>query len=699
MTPTALPSAPVSRIADGAKTATIYGLLRDHQYTDAIAHLSSELSFHPKSRAALSLLGYAYHQSNDFQSSAQCYEQLSQLHPDIAEYRFQWAQSLHKAGLYADALSVSQTLLNNSDWRQRVLALQAAIHFDADSLTDATSSLNQCEPDDNVMYARACLQYKERKYDAAHATFTLVQSSSGQQSDITYALAACLYQQKHYSAALKLLTDHIERMVKMHPQLAVGARMDSQHVLSVGNSGALKDSFLIEAFNLKAAIEYNMQSPQHAKESLLDMPPRDEAELDIVTLHNTALLHMDDNPQENLNKLQFVLAAGGVHFPREAFHNLLLFYAKYNHLALAADTMAENAHLTVGLDKEVVAWLEAAILVEANGAEAYRRLETIGAQYIDKLRKCTKNIQDWRMSAGAEATDKIKAELKIYDTTIEHYLPIVMTQCKIYWDLHNYEQVEKILKMNGEFLSEHDTYKLNVAHTLFMQENKYKDAIRYYEKICKKNYHSILNVQPSILANLCVSYIMCSENEEAEELMRLIEKEEEKTNQNLQIQLSIEAKTSSHNNMNNSSTGEASTGSNSGAAATAPYHLCIVNLVIGTLYCSKGNFEFGISRIIKSFDPISAKLNMDTWYYAKKNILIVLEYTAKSMFVMKREFFDEIDGFLTVCEKEGKVVRVYIAGQGGVEGALDGEAVVEEWQNNVTYEARMLKQMLYKLKD
>lgn len=68
------------------------------------------------------------------------------------------------------------------------------------------------------------------------------------------------------------------------------------------------------------------------------------------------------------------------------------------------------------------------------------------------------------------------------------------------------------------------------------------------------------------------------------------------------------------------------------------------------------------------------------------------------MFVMKREFFDEIDTFLSVCEKEGKNVRVHIAGQSGVEGG-DGEAVVEEWQNNVTYEARMLKQMLYKLKD
>ena len=686
LSPVAMPSAPVPRIADGAKTATIYGLLRDQQYVDAIAHLSSELSFHPKSRAALSLLGYAYHAVGDFQSAAQCYEQLCHLFPDTADYRFQWAQSLQKAGLYADALSVSQTLVNNTEWRQRVMALQAAIHFDADSLTDAASSLAQCEPDDNVMHARACLQYKEKKYEAAASTFTLVQSSSGQQPDITYALATCLYQQKQYTAALKLLTDHIERMVKLHPQLAVGARMDSAHVLSVGNSAALKESYLIEAFNLKAAIEYNMQSPAHAKESLLDMPPRDEAELDIVTLHNTALLHMDEQPAENLNKLQFVLQAGGAHFPREAFHNLLLFYAKYNHLALAADTMAENAHLTATMDKEVVAWLEAAILVEANGAEAYRRLEALGAQYIERLRKCTKNIQEWRMSGGADATDRIKAELKAYDATIEHYLPIVMTQCKIYWDRHNYEQVEKILRMNGEFVSEHDTYKLNVAHTLFMQESKYKDAIRYYEQICKKSYHSILSVQPSILANLCVSYIMCSENEEAEELMRLIEKEEEKTNQTRQLQQSVEAKTAA-----------AGVGIST-VAGPAPYHLCIVNLVIGTLYCSKGNFEFGVSRIIKSFEPLSAKLNMDTWYYAKKSILSVLEYAAKSMFVMKREFSAEIDAFLTLCEKEGKSVKVHIPGQGGVEGG-EGESVVEEWQNNVTHEARMLKQMLYKLKD
>ena len=53
------------------------------------------------------------------------------------------------------------------------------------------------------------------------------------------------------------------------------------------------------------------------------------------------------------------------------------------------------------------------------------------------------------------------------------------------------------------------------------------------------------------------------------------------------------------------------------------FHLCIINLVIGTLYCAKGNYEFGISRIIKSLEPYSKKLERDTWWYAKRCFLAV----------------------------------------------------------------------------
>jgi len=39
-------------------------------------------------------------------------------------------------------------------------------------------------------------------------------------------------------------------------------------------------------------------------------------------------------------------------------------------------------------------------------------------------------------------------------------------------------QVERIFRQSAEFASEHDTWKLNVAHTFFMQEAKYREAIR-----------------------------------------------------------------------------------------------------------------------------------------------------------------------------------------------------------------------------
>lgn len=65
-------------------------------------------------------------------------------------------------------------------------------------------------------------------------------------------------------------------------------------------------------------------------------------------------------------------------------------------------------------------------------------------------------------------------------------------------------------------------------------------------------------------------------------------------------------------------------------------HLCITNLVIGTLYCAKGNYEFGISRIVKALDPYDKNLESDTWHYAKRCILALLEGVAKHMQPLKR---------------------------------------------------------------
>lgn len=69
-----------------------------------------------------------------------------------------------------------------------------------------------------------------------------------------------------------------------------------------------------------------------------------------------------------------------------------------------------------------------------------------------------------------------------------------MAQAKIYWDLKNYAQVEKIFRKSVEFCNDNDIWRLNVAHVLFMQENKFKEATGFYEPLVKKNYSEVKKI-------------------------------------------------------------------------------------------------------------------------------------------------------------------------------------------------------------
>lgn len=80
-----------------------------------------------------------------------------------------------------------------------------------------------------------------------------------------------------------------------------------------------------------------------------------------------------------------------------------------------------------------------------------------------------------------------------------------MAQAKIYWDKHDYPTVEKIFRKSIEFCSEQDEWKLNVAHTLFMMETKYREAITFYEPLIQKHYNS---VNFNVKYNLLVRFMM-----------------------------------------------------------------------------------------------------------------------------------------------------------------------------------------------
>lgn len=643
------------QIKEGEVTATIYGMIRDQKYGEAIQTLSYFTDTYNKSRAALSLLAYCYYQSQDFVNAADCYEQLSQDSPDVEEYKLYYAQSLYKAMLYEEAMRTA-CQIDRPEYQHTIVQLKAAIKYGEDDLQAAQSLVEDAPADDpDTKINLGCLLFKEGKYEEACKKFTNALQVLGYKAQLSYNIALCHYMMKQYAPALKHIADIIEKGIREHPELSVGMTTEGIDVRSVGNTMTLHETALVEAFNLKAAIEYQLKNYEAACEALTDMPPRSEEELDPVSLHNQALMNMESKATSGFEKLQFLLQQNP--FPPETFGNLLLLYIKYEYYDLAADVLAENTHLTFKyLTPYLYDFMEAVIMRQTTPEEAYRKLDEMASKQTEQLRKLTKQVTEARQNHD---DDSVKKAVNDYDECLERYIPLLMQQAKIYWDLENYEQVEKIFRKSVEFCNEHDTWKLNVAHVLFMQEGKFKEAIGFYEPIVKKHYESLLeNVSAIVLANLCVAYIMTSQNEEAEELMRKIEKEEE--------QVAYED------------------------PDKKIYHLCIVNLVIGTLYCAKGNYEFGISRVIKSLEPYQKKLGTDTWFYTKRCFLSMIENMAKHMIMMRDQVLQECMQFLEHCEAYGRDVKALI------EQPLEEEPK-HPGKNTVAYESRMLKALLMQL--
>lgn len=602
------------------------------------------------------MLGYCYFRTQSFVEAANCYEQLSAMHPDVPEYKLYFAQALYEASMFEESYKVTMQI-TAPELEKKVTKLQSAIKYGEEDTISAKSlvdSYPQDDPDKDINLG--CLLYKENQFEEALHKFSRSLNILGFNAHLHYNVALCYFRLKEYPQALKHITLVIEKGIRDHPELAVGMQSEISEVKSVGNTLTLHETALTEVFNLKAAIEYQLKNIESAREALSDMPPRHEHELDAVTLHNLALTSIDMKPTEGFEKLHFLLQQDP--FPPETFANLLLLYCKFEYYDLAADILAENAQFTYKyLTPYLYDFLDAIITSQTSPEEAFQKYEDIASKHAEQLRKLTKVVQESRSQGD---NDQVKKAVVEYEEALERYIPVIMAQAKIYWDKENYGQVEKIFRKSVEFCNESDVWRLNVAHVLFMQENKYKEAASFYEPIVKKQYDNILDISAVVLANLCVSYIMTSQNEEAEDIMRKIEKEEEQ-----QIFEDPQKKF---------------------------YHLCIVNLVIGTLYCAKGNYEFGISRVIKSLEPFNKRLGTDTWFYAKRCFLSFLENLAKHLIVVKDNTIKECLQFLEGCETYGPRVSTVI------ETPFQEEDANNKAKQTVTYEARLLRYMFYKLR-
>ncbi len=139
-----------------------------------------------------------------------------------------------------------------------MLKIQARVAYDTEDLAQCKELSARMSPTDpDTLLLRASLLYKESKFAEAERGFAEVQKMAGWSPRLGYNLALCAYKLRAFTQAAKGVAEVIERGVREHPEFATaGAEGPTR---SVGNSQALRDSFLVEAFNLKAAIEYSLK--------------------------------------------------------------------------------------------------------------------------------------------------------------------------------------------------------------------------------------------------------------------------------------------------------------------------------------------------------------------------------------------------------------------------------------------------------
>jgi hypothetical protein len=266
--------------------------------------------------------------------------------------------------------------------------------------------------------------------------------------------------------------------------------------LSVGNSAKLKQTALVEAFNLRAAIELTMGNPAgwntgqqagpwvyilwilsawhacvlHAVQCILcpaaartlhapiflavfffpsgavaalsDMPPRQEHELDPVTLHNRALAGLAHGGPEAaaaaLDKLTHLLAHPP--FPPELLGNLLSLCCRSTEdsglgptagngdgtgaidpKALAEQLLQEHAPLVAAhVPPELLPLYRACLSRSRSAEEAAAQLDAAAGAHVEGLRRRVKTVQEARWAGDQAAA---AAGLEAYEQALEAYIP------------------------------------------------------------------------------------------------------------------------------------------------------------------------------------------------------------------------------------------------------------------------------------
>ena len=633
-------------------TRTIYSLIADENYSEVLKILENELHSFPDSTAIHSIMAFCYWQQEDYQKATTSYEKLVQLNPTNDLYKLHHANCLYKIEQYYEAMRVSFGVQDPALKPQAAL-LQAAIRYAEEDVQSSKSILAENDQEDmDVMLDQACVLYKEDRFELALEKYLDVKRVHGFIPEVAYCIALCYYRMNKFSEAVQMIAELKSQAAREHPELLRSLAGDSVDFDAQGLIQKAKDAFLVEGLNLMSALEYDQRHFKEARDVLRELPKRNEEELDPVTLHNTALVSMEDDPSSAFNKLSFLLQQQPS--PPETFRNLLLGYCKFEYYALAADLLAENSELAMKtMGQPMMDFLDAYLLCATSKEEAYRKFDELCKANADILRRLVREVD-----VARKTHDDVQEMSLIvqFEAAVSDLVPVLMSQAKIFWDMGKYELVELLLLKYADYCTDNRIYKLNLAHTFFMEPGKMQEAIDVYEPLVLGE-QNLLDCEAIIVADLCVAYVVMERNEMADNLInRLTDEETEKLKEDENAKL---------------------------------YHLSIIHLVIGTLYCAHRNFEFGIDYVFKAFNPMHQKLNADTWFYAKKCLFELLRSMALRQFIMPDVMFDKICQFLDEFDKNGKKI----------ESIIDMTIAAEEARENqtISFEARVIKAMLLRM--
>ena len=508
--------------------------------------------------------------------------------------------------------------------------------------------LDSSRDDSKSLISSASIAFKEGAYNEAFSGYSAALDKQGFRPDLAYNQALCLYRMKQYDQALEktlgILSQGLEKYPELMEMTSDSFSMDQSY------SAALRATYLVEACNLKAAIEFDVGNVAAAAATLSQMMPyRSEQDLDAVTLHNQAII-LDVGEDATFRKLQFLLS--NPPFPPETFANILLLYIRHGYEDLASDLLADNNQLTHDLlSQELYQYVDASLLAATSCDDALTAFDALSKQILQRIHKGVKVVSEAEASGNANAIMAANADLR---HAMQELAPVLLSIGKIHWEANDYQAVERLVRQSGEFCGDGNACAINLGHAYFMQ-NKFREAALCYEPLVSDDA-AILDIPPIVLANLCASYVLTNRKETAEEIMALVEKAEDA------------AASSIDDDCNNKRL----------------LHGSIINLVIGTLYCQRSNYNFGVDLICKSLAPYEQRLGPDTWFHAKRCLLALLEQLAKHMTTIADETVAEIFVFLDDVDRHGKKISSTAADD-------NYSYMPSEGDNTIAAEARKLK--------